>query len=288
MDIIYFEISGHCNAKCKYCCNGNGGFNECSKQFIPIELFEKAICRLIEINAIDKNSVIHLYNWGEPFLHPQIEEILNVLIKYKIPYCLSTNGSIFKEIYDNQYLKEIKFSLSGFMQHSYDQIHQLDFNKVISNIKKYMERIPHSKIQIAYFLYTFNGNDEIRNMLTMFPNATIYLPYYNDYELSLQFMKGEIIPNDMYIDHITNIPHSNDCRLAYDNITIDEFCNVLQCCGLPKTNQYYMVGNLFDMELDEIMSKRMNCEECITCKKYNIHNYWLHNHEYLNTYKNSL
>lgn len=284
MDTIYFEISGFCNAHCKYCCNGNGGMDMEPKQFIPLNLFNDVLQRLRELNILTSTTTVYLYNWGEPFLHPQFNEIINILNEHKIYYGLSTNGSVYKEIVNSPFLKELKFSLPGFSQESYNEIHKLNFDQVINNVDRYINKIPRSKINITYFLYKFNTN-EVKQAAQHFGSININLPYYNDYVLAVEFMKRNIIPNDMFIDHIKDIPQcSGVCPLITTNITIDEFGNVLQCCGVSKGVDGYSIGNILDLNTDQIINNRMNNGVCKECTELNVPMYWIKNGEYLTPY----
>lgn|GEM_PF-3657057 len=40
-----------------------------------------------------KNSFVALYNWGEPFLHPDFESIVKILDFRNIKFQISTNAS---------------------------------------------------------------------------------------------------------------------------------------------------------------------------------------------------
>lgn len=251
--------------------------NDCDKRFIPVNEFTNALLYLKDNGFINDNTVIHLYNWGEPFLHPQFSEIIQVLINNNIKYGLSTNGSIYKELIDTPLLHELKFSLPGYSQESYNKIHKLDFQAIIDNIDRHMSSIPHHKINITYFIYPFNIH-EIELIKSKYQHINFNLPYYNDYDSSVRFMEGNLMPWDMFVDHVRNIEHNNIddvCPLITSNITIDEYCNVLQCCGLPKNSQYYSVGRLFNLTHDEVQNRRLSCVECIRCKSLNIPNYWL-------------
>jgi len=283
MNTIYFEISGYCNAKCKYCCNGNGSMNDCDKRFIPVDDFTTAIAYLKGNEFLNDDTVIHLYNWGEPFLHPQFDDIIQVLINNAIKHGLSTNGSIYKELIDTPLLHELKFSLPGYSQESHNKIHKLDFQTVISNIDRHMTLIPHHKINITYFIYPFNIH-EIELIKSKYQHINFNLPYYNDYNSSVKFMEGNLMPWDMFVDHVREINKMapNDiCPLITTSTVIDEYCNVLQCCGLPKNIRHYNIGNLFDLTINDIQDRRLECQECIKCKSLNLPNYWLKSNDHV-------
>lgn len=111
---IFIELTDKCNLSCSYC-NKHYGNN-----FIDLELFEKLI-KQITTNYIKQVDFLCLW-WGEPFLHPQFEEILNILDKYcknidkKFKIAINTNWILLKTKSDLLYkfikkLKNIDFML---------------------------------------------------------------------------------------------------------------------------------------------------------------------------------
>lgn len=91
--LVYFEISGVCNARCPWCVQGNGRLKSYHSRFIPPSEFEKAIGKLIDEAIIGPDSIVDLYNYGEPLLHPSLHEILRVLADNNVKFTISTNAS---------------------------------------------------------------------------------------------------------------------------------------------------------------------------------------------------
>ncbi len=140
---VYFEISGVCNGDCPYCLTGKKcviGQNQKdikARGFVNPHKFAETIDHLVTEKAISaKETIIHLYNWGEPFLHPHINQVLQVLYDRHFHYVISTNASIPKPIQPHllQNLDLVILSLSGFSQKSYNRIHGFNFEEIKSNI----------------------------------------------------------------------------------------------------------------------------------------------------------
>jgi MoaA/NifB/PqqE/SkfB family radical SAM enzyme len=146
---VHFEISGVCNAQCPWCVNGRNRPKSYTSRFIPPQEFQKAIDRLFEESLIDKNTIIRLFNYGEPLLHPSLQEIMKILVDYKLQYVFSTNASKFiafnHTLIEN--LQLFMISIPGFSQESYDKIHGFDFDEILKNIDRWIELIGHNKIQ---------------------------------------------------------------------------------------------------------------------------------------------
>ena len=104
---VYFEISGICNANCPWCVTGRGSSKSYPSRFIPPAEFQNAIDYLFKESLIDSGSLINLYNYGEPLLHPYLSEILQILVDKKLKYTISTNASKFIEV-DPAILKNLE------------------------------------------------------------------------------------------------------------------------------------------------------------------------------------
>jgi len=135
---VIFDIVGYCNARCPYC--QSGIYKKPGKTIIEPKLFEKAIDKL-STGIIARDAIFNLFMWGEPFLHPELDEILTILNNYGYKYCFSTNASRVPAIDKNfvRNLHSIIFSMSGFSQTSYNKIHGLKFDLVLNNIKKIVD-----------------------------------------------------------------------------------------------------------------------------------------------------
>ncbi|MEE1516059.1 MAG: radical SAM protein, partial [Lachnospiraceae bacterium] len=158
---IAVDITGFCNAKCKYCPAGNDLTNK--GKFVELETFEAILNKLIEYKLYTKESDFNIYCLGEPLLHPQINDILNILNKYGIRITISTNASYIPK-FDKESLKCVKrflISMPGFSQESYDRIHGFNFNKIKENVISLREKVRELSdntipFDMSYHIYQFN------------------------------------------------------------------------------------------------------------------------------------
>lgn len=92
---ITLDISNICNAKCKWCTTGINNRSKASiSRFMRANEFEDIINYCLDHSIINQNSDVELYSWGEPFLNPEILDILDIIVEKGIGgYNLSTNGS---------------------------------------------------------------------------------------------------------------------------------------------------------------------------------------------------
>jgi MoaA/NifB/PqqE/SkfB family radical SAM enzyme len=283
-EAIYFDLTGTCNAQCPYCMTGPGKLRV--KNFIEVDTFKKAILKLKDSGIIFPDTVVSLYNWGEPFIHPKIESIIEVMNELDVFYALSTNASLYHDLNPSlvKKLKHIIFSISGFSQASYDKIHGFKFEKIKENIRKfvYTARASGYKEQITIFFHVYQFNlleIEKAKEFARELNVNLY-PFHaimNEWDKMEQFVEDKLAYDDLlkmsqalflfnFKDLINNAPKDYFCP-QWNYLTIDEQCNVLVCCQTPKYDKSYQLGNILTDSFDEILFKKQNNDVCAKCLK---------------------
>jgi len=285
---FYIEISGKCNAKCPYCARQRFEQRYSGKNMSP-GLFERVLNRLFELELLDREhvSTIKLYNWGEPFLNPEINGILGILKKNGLYADVSSNFIVKPEI-DKDLLPVISgviFSLSGFSQESYARVHGAALDKVLGNFEDFYKKIrfyaPDTKIIIAWHRYKFNES-ELWQAYRYFDRPGIrFLPtvaYLNDLPEMLSFTQGRLPETrqkqaraDLFLEHISQelAYHKQRSRnyrcFMRDQLVIDESGQLLLCCGMNAFDQEHVLGNILEMSAEEIFRKKSRDPVCSTC-----------------------
>lgn len=91
--VVYVDITTRCNMKCNFCY-----MNEIEGEDISVEYFEDVCKRL-------PSPVIFRFLGGEPTIHPNIIELLQIARKYKHFPTIASNG---KRYLDKSFVKELK------------------------------------------------------------------------------------------------------------------------------------------------------------------------------------
>ncbi len=279
---VYFEISGICNARCPFCVTGTRRLPQ--GNFISVDLFEKSIDKLIEEKLIDSRSCIFLYNWGEPFLHPDLETIIEYVNKREINFALSSNASVYKEfkVKEVNKLQEISFSMPGFSQSSYDRIHGFRFAKIKQKITMFAENLKdigyRHKVKIFFHIYQFNLDEIILAKEFAKTIEADFVPYYAfiaDYEKAKNYLLNQLSSAEMrslaeslvladMAQKIEIMPLNYRCPQD-DILVLDEQADILTCCFLPKDHPEYYCGNLFDGNLRKNLKAKTGKNECKFC-----------------------
>ena len=289
--MVFIEISGICNANCPYCAQRRLKLAKHFGGIMSPVLFEQILNHLLELEIIDRVNPpsIQLYNWGEPFLNPGLNAILQILKRKKLYADISSNF-ITKPAIENENLpviSNIKFSLSGFSQDSYDRIHGASLDRVLNNFdsfyKKIREHSPKTSINIAWHRYLFN-EDEFWDAYRYFNRPGIKfdpaVAYLNDLTELMDFLRGRLSEDkgnsaekDLFLDHIrkgvnycSTISKNYHCP-AWDSLVIDETGQLLLCCTVTRYDSPYVLGNILEMSEKDIWKIKSNnklCKECVS------------------------
>ena len=279
---VFIDIINTCNAKCPFCITGiNKPIN---KKYLAPDVFNNILKSLIKNQAINNHSLIHLYNWGEPLLHTNLSELVEIINKNNLLYGLSTNGSIEFNFPDYFYanLNYLKFSLPGFSEESYKKIHGFNFKKILINIEHIIHKVKKenskTNIELNFHIYQFNL-DEIKAcsdfakklnvnfnpnnaILNHWDNLNLYLEKKLPYEELLDVSQKLLMYN--FNDLLRESPVEYKCP-QFDLLVIDENANVIGCCQLPKENKEYICGNILTDSWERILRNKISMPVCSNC-----------------------
>lgn len=240
---IYIEITNVCNLKCSFC-------SEVTKKrrFMTKDEFE------LILKKINKyTDYIYLHVKGEPLLHKDIIEFINMASKYNIKVNLTTNGTLFPNIAEQlgklSALHKINFSL-----HSENNLENY-LENIFENIK-YLKK----DTIIIYRLWTLNNNkldnksqkivekikkyynlpqetvEKIENKSNIKINSTIYVDKDNEFS----WPKESTYQSNGY------------CYALKTQIAILCDGTVVPCC--LDSNGKVPLGNIYTEDLEEIIN----------------------------------
>ncbi len=105
---IYIEITNVCNMNCSFCPK-----TKRKPEFMTVNNFSNIISKIKPYT-----DFVYLHVMGEPLLHPNIGEILDVCQEYGIQANMTTNGTLIEEkgdiILNKKALRQINYSLHSF------------------------------------------------------------------------------------------------------------------------------------------------------------------------------
>ena len=265
---------------------------------MPVDRFAAILDTLLAQGVLNpETSTLYLYNWGEPFLHPEFNDIAAEITRRGLRYGLSTNASRLPagDAAWLNGLQEIQVSMCGFSQASYDRIHGFDFQHILANIKRLFALLSANGFtgtrEILYHIYRFNAGElaACENFATK--HQAVFNPYYAiiaDWWQVRDWLEGntrdsqkQAIHADLYMEHFDNRKELQDgyrsCKFLEDCFFVDEHGSALTCCILPRNHPDYAVGNLQTDSVSAIRERRNQRPVCRWCKHHLLKGYFSHN-----------
>lgn len=158
------DIVGSCNLRCPSCPVGNSRNTHTPTRYMRRDLMDKIVRKATSECHV---TGIYLYNWTEPFLHPRLAEMIEVVQSYGVPCGLSSNLNLINNLEDVLAANPsvLKVSLSGFNQETYGVTHQ---RGDIELVKRNMAEVARLKTKtnattrlvVAFHRYLGNHDDE--------------------------------------------------------------------------------------------------------------------------------
>lgn len=292
------DVVGTCNLRCTTCPVGNFQRSDFSgalrtKGFMPVERFRHILDKIIsESQERDHQPWVFLYNWGEPFLHPDFPELIKLLKERGIEYGVSSNLSSdidFTPILDFP-PEHFRISLSGSSQITYERNHKAgSLHLVKSNLYKLAHLIRKKRVElmptIAYILFRDNLFEAFefaklsQELAFHFhPNLGYLMPLEKMLQLTFAQPSQEdrstlerLLISPAELMAIGAFDTNRNCSLLADEIVINHDGSVAQCCAVYDP-AYFVASDFLQTPLAELQKIREQASVCTTCSFLHLHN----------------
>ena len=238
---IYIEITNKCNLNCSFCIKDNRFKKEMS--FKDFEII---------LQKIDKyTKYIYLHVKGEPLIHSNLDEILNLTKKYNKFVNITTNGVLLKE----------KINILK----KYDNIRQIKKKSYIDDILNCVDEL--NNVFIVYRFWTLKNNILDDRMLEYLEK--IKLKYNIDESSYKKILEG----NNIKIKE--NVYINKDKEFTWPSLE-NEYCRENGFCyGLRNQIGILVDGTITICCLDSFGISNLgnifndNLEEILKCDRVN-------------------
>lgn len=241
-------------------------------------------------------SDIHLYNWGEPLLHPQLPEMVDQIVKNGCRCYLSSNLNIMPNIETLLAAKPyvLRISCSGFRQEIYSVTHRNgNIEKVKANMRLLSAALRKTGaptlIHVFYHRYLHNLDDEYhmkrfaqglgfgfhpvwalmmpaeKLLAYLEPQAERQVITTADRELIARLA----LPLDAAIKCAQRC-HSAHCGLRTGQMVLDTEGNVQLCCGVYDWSRF-TIGHFLSKSHAELQDAKDKHPFCALCMRHGIH-----------------
>lgn len=239
---------------------------------------------------------ISLYNWTEPFLHPQLPEMIRVVRSFGVRCTLSANLNIIRDI--DAVLAAgptwFRVSVSGFRQESYGVNHiRGDIERVKRNMTEVARatRETGATTRLELCFHRYLGNHDEENSMRQYAESLgfIFNPVWA-YVMPLEkvlgyadgFSTGVILENEdrrlldslaLPLDRALEVSRQNApsrCELMDRQMAITFLGDVMLCCSVYDQSKYKL-GSYLDIPLDRLQQMKAAQNICSTCMKAGAH-----------------
>lgn len=241
--ILHLDTFNSCNLACPFCPTG-------TKQLVRKKMRLSIDKAKDVIDAVKSHVLyINLYNWGEPFLNPDIFEIINYASKAGIFTSISSNLSLKVEnlaerVVDSG-LDDLRVSMDGIEQSTLEKYRRPgSCELVMGNIRKIVEMkrkrlTKKPTIEVKFLVFHHNEHE---------------IPHLQN--LCRELGVDSFTPGQAFIYHESFVPRHpdyqpaqtiflNTCHYLYTTLTVEADGHISPCC--VNTNSRFDLGTLDDL-----------------------------------------
>ncbi|MFO0972161.1 MAG: hypothetical protein U1A27_01805 [Phycisphaerae bacterium] len=279
---LVIEIVGRCNARCTYCPTGNGA--KPAGAIMPVELFERILDHLDGLSLI--KSPILPYNFGEPLIHPRINDMLSAVRERGHQARISTNLIHLPRLSPESFaaLALIEISLSGMTQASYAIGHGASLRQTLANIDRLLAMRDAAgattPVRMRWHRYRFNEAELSDAAAFCDARAIEFMPYFahlNDLSRVRGYFTGTLpettratMREHLFVGHMQHVvarfarTEPRDC-VQFHDLTLDEEGFVLPCCAVPGNAPGARLGHVLDLDARQLHALKRGWEPCGDC-----------------------
>ncbi len=294
--LYFIDIVGTCNLRCPSCPVGNFQPNDFIEQsrpkgFMQLSLFEAILDKIKREDNEHKYTVISVYNWGEPLLHPDYPKFIEAIKARGFYAEVSTNLNVkdVKNIVVSAPHKLV-ISLSGYHKSVYAKTHSKgNANLMVSNLYKlryYMDKLKQDfAVELSYHLYEHNVGEDLARIMQIATDLGFHfssdLTLLMPLEKTMKYLHGEqLSESEQKLVSLMLIKPEEQAKLAqsYKNTTCSllnwktiNFDGSMAICCAVYDYKHNVTNNFLDVSHIELEQRKQNHPLCKKCMAEGLH-----------------
>jgi len=248
-----------CNLKCPLCPTGLGILKR-RKGKMPLEAYKSLIDQIAPYAYW-----VELYNWGEPFLHPQIFDMIRYAHERDIFVRMSSNMNYFDPAMAEKTvasgLDALIISVDGATEATYQKLRRGgQLSRVIENVKSLVEakrqahsRQPYTTLRMLVHRYNEGEINQVRQLaadlgVDAFTTGTLFVNVNDQAQVETWLPENEAFSYyDYAAEHLEN---SWNCADLWEAMIINWDGGVSPCCWIHNVD--HDLDNTFTKSLKTI------------------------------------
>lgn len=299
IDMVNMSITNKCNLRCPSCPTGRlnaslarSGEKAVAPAFTSLDKCEKIFEK---VHRFFGAQLFYLHIWGEPLLHPQIVEILELLEQYGHSAYISSNLNVrvdWEQLLKQPALNTLVISMSGYEQETYVKGHRGGrVSLVLNNMEKISQHLPDSTARVLINFHRYNDNEADGEKLQQLCNeyGIEFGPYpavalqenIEDNVAEQVFEAWQNIPDiaELVIPRLNMRPFPFTAIKGLENIPCHSQSNILvldhegQVCTCTHREPTVVarIGDFLAMEEDELRKSKLTASACQKCRELGLH-----------------
>lgn len=272
------DIVDACNLRCVHCPRGVY-YHKSTSTRMELDVFKRL---LDKITSECRCRQIDLFNWSEPFLHPELDQFVNVVKSMNIKCGLSSNLSFNNPARLEAVLMHspsLIVSVSGFTQAVHERYHRGSNLETVKGNLKFIANLRETRrlslhVRIHCLQFVDNKDDQLLWKQFCDDYGFVYqgTPAYCSEVSTPETAKRLLIQPGFYRDsdgkekiemYFSETPSFESCPL-HNTIPINVHGDVYLCC-IYWNREKYKIANYFDASLISIQEKRLVHRHCSHC-----------------------
>jgi len=264
----FIDPSTVCNLKCPLCPTGTGAPGRSRKCLMKLGDFKKAVDALSECLYI-----VYLYNWGEPFLNPEIFEMIEHTKSRRLLAFLSSNLNVRIENFGEKVVKSgldwLYASIDGTDQKTYEGYRRGgSYSLAMSNLADVIEakkRLGSSTPFIVAGFLPMRHNEAVvgrfkKKMLELGADAVLIANVtLSGFEAEKQYLPLDERLNGYLPDGKRKTPFPG-CAMPWTTAFVFPDLQVSGCCYAPYYDEKHDLGNLREARFSELWNSPRHVE----------------------------
>lgn len=225
------DITSTCNLGCPSCPTGRGY----GEPYL-MALTDAWFLALTLKDKYPKLRTVMLFNWCEPFIHPQLPDIIRVFREHGFQVSVSTNGNLHRNLKAvlNSGLGHLRVSLSGMTQETYQKGHHGGRMEKVMEFLKIASELEHDVlVEICWHRYLDNLHEERDARAMAYRLGFSFTPVWATHmpiEGAL-FSDGNRTRYALTIKDLEGLPKRQSCPLRESQVAFDARGRKQLCCA---------------------------------------------------------
>ncbi len=241
--ILNLDTVNVCNLRCPYCPTGAKQLHR-AKPRMPLHVAKATLDKLK-----DHLLEVRLYNWGEPFLNPDIFDLIAHARDARIHSVISSNMSVKVQDLGERVLsaglRQLRVSIDGLEQETLEKYRRrAEFEVIRENIRSIVEakkrhKSPYPRIECAFLVFRHNEHE-----------AAQLSQLKEEWGVDSFFPGSAFIYSDSFVPRNEDFPpiqtmFDKACQFLYFELMVEADGKVSPCC--TNTDSRFDIGSVEDL-----------------------------------------